>query len=55
MKLAAEIETHFQMWLDDIHWHPLAFGGKKFSAYFLYEGFDKIVDHKIEVTDDLAL
>jgi len=43
------------MWLDDLFWHPVVFGGKKFSAYFLYEGFDKINQHKIDVKESLTL
>jgi len=44
-----------QMWPDDEHWHPIIFGGKKFSAYFLFEGLDKIVQHKIDEKDHLIL
>ncbi len=44
-----------QMWPDDEFWHPLVFRGDKFSAYFLYEGLDKIVKQKIDIKDQLAL
>ena len=43
------------MWADDEHWHPIVFGGKKFSAYFLFEGLDKIVEQKIDIKDQLSL
>lgn len=35
------------MWLDDIYWHPVWLQGKKFKAYFLYEGHTKIVKYDI--------
>ena len=36
------------MWLDKIYWHPVWLQGKKFKAYFLYEGHDNIVKYKID-------
>lgn len=38
---------HNEMWLDDVHWHPVWLQGRPFDAYFLYEGYDKILEHKI--------
>jgi len=38
-----------KMWPDDSHWLPLLLAGKKFKAKFWFEGFDKIVDKKIEL------
>jgi len=43
------------MWPDDELWHPIIFRGQKFSAYFLFEGLDKILQHKIDLKDDLSL
>ena len=43
------------MWPDDEFWHPHIFNGQKFSAYFLYEGLDKIVKQRIDIKDKLAL
>ena len=39
------------MWVDKKYWHPTWLEGQTFKAYFLYEGFDKIVSHKIESSD----
>ena len=38
-----------QMWPDDIQWMPLFLEGKKFSAYFLFDGLDKILDHTLSL------
>jgi 8-oxo-dGTP diphosphatase/2-hydroxy-dATP diphosphatase len=43
------------MWSDDLYWHPYFFKGQKFKAYFLYEGHDKILEHKITTVDSLNL
>ena len=43
-----------KMWIDDEFWHPFFFKGQKFKAYFLYEGFDKILEHKVTPVDDLV-
>ena len=37
-----------KMWLDDVYWHPVWLKGQKFKAYFLYKGFDQIIQHQIE-------
>lgn len=39
---------YHQMWPDDIMWHGLVFTRQKFEAYFLFEGDDKILSHKIK-------
>ena len=40
-----------EMWLDDELWYPHMFSKKKFNAYFLFEGHEKILSHKIELTE----
>uniref|UniRef100_A0A2A4JT84 Oxidized purine nucleoside triphosphate hydrolase n=1 Tax=Heliothis virescens TaxID=7102 RepID=A0A2A4JT84_HELVI len=41
------------MWLDDKLWFPYMLQGKKFFAHFHYEGFDKILNYKIEELDSM--
>ena len=41
-----EIPFH-HMWPDDIHWMPLFLEGKKFSGYFLFDGLNTILHHKL--------
>jgi 8-oxo-dGTP diphosphatase/2-hydroxy-dATP diphosphatase len=43
------------MWPDDEFWHPIVFGGKKFSGYFLFDGHDTIVSHTIDLKSELVL
>lgn len=38
-----------QMWPDDKHWFPLFLAGKKFKGKFVFEGQDKILEHKLEL------
>ncbi len=38
-----------QMWPDDKYWFPLFLGGNKFRGKFVFEGQDKILEHKIEL------
>jgi 8-oxo-dGTP diphosphatase/2-hydroxy-dATP diphosphatase len=38
-----------KMWPDDAHWLPHVLAGKKVKAKFWFDGFDTIVDKKIEV------
>ena len=38
-----------KMWPDDAHWLPHVLAGKKGKAKFWFDGFDKIVDKKIEL------
>ncbi|MFY9458035.1 MAG: methylated-DNA--[protein]-cysteine S-methyltransferase [Candidatus Spechtbacterales bacterium] len=38
-----------KMWPDDAHWLPHVLAGKKVKAKFWFDGFDKIVDKKIEL------
>lgn len=40
-----------QMWPDDKYWFPLFLAGKKFKGKFVFEGQDKILEHKLEVID----
>ncbi|KAJ9589471.1 hypothetical protein L9F63_017332 [Diploptera punctata] len=44
-----------KMWLDDLIWYPEYLKGSKFKAYFLYEGFDKILKHSISPVQELPL
>lgn len=37
------------MWPDDRHWFPLFLAGKNFTAYFLFEGMDHILDSRITI------
>ncbi|XP_072029581.1 oxidized purine nucleoside triphosphate hydrolase-like [Amphiura filiformis] len=37
-----------KMWPDDIFWFPYLLGNKKFTAYFKFEGMDKILEQTIE-------
>ena len=39
---------HEKMWLDDIYWHPIWLKGQQFKAYFLYEGYTKIIKYNID-------
>lgn len=38
-----------QMWPDDRHWLPLFLAGKKFQGKFIFEGHDRIIEHKLEL------
>ncbi len=37
------------MWPDDKFWLPLFLEGKKFRGRFLFDDYNKIVEHKIEI------
>ena len=37
-----------KMWPDDEYWLPLVLSGKKITAKFWFEGFDKIIDKDIK-------
>ena len=37
-----------KMWPDDIIWFPYLLSGKKFNAYFKFEGMDTILEQTIE-------
>ena len=37
------------MWLDDELWYPYMFSNQKFTAYFLFDGHDKMLKHNIEI------
>lgn len=42
-----------KMWPDDILWYPHLFAQKKFKAYWLFEGHDKILKQNLELIDEL--
>ncbi|XP_075035652.1 oxidized purine nucleoside triphosphate hydrolase isoform X2 [Mixophyes fleayi] len=42
------------MWPDDIIWLPLLLKGKKFLAYFKFEGHDKILNYSMEQVEDIG-
>ena len=42
-----------QMWPDDKEWYPTMLENKKFSAYYLFQGMDKIIDGKLDIVDKL--
>lgn len=44
-----------QMWPDDRLWVPAIFAGQKFNGYFLFDGLDTIVSHKMESKTALDL
>jgi 8-oxo-dGTP diphosphatase/2-hydroxy-dATP diphosphatase len=37
-----------EMWTDDKYWLPLFLEGKKFKGYFLFDGNDQVLKHKLE-------
>ena len=37
-----------EMWVDDKYWSPLLFAGKKFTAKFLFDSDDQIVEHTLQ-------
>lgn len=41
------------MWPDDKFWLPLFLEEKKFQGKFLFDDYNKIVEHKLEVVDNL--
>ncbi len=40
------------MWPDDEYWLPLLLAGKKFKGEFVYEGYEKIISHKLDILQD---
>ncbi|XP_049868673.1 oxidized purine nucleoside triphosphate hydrolase-like [Pectinophora gossypiella] len=42
------------MWPDDRYWFPYLLQGKSFYARFHYEGFDKILNYKIEEVESMV-
>ncbi|KAK2703231.1 oxidized purine nucleoside triphosphate hydrolase-like isoform X1 [Artemia franciscana] len=42
-----------KMWKDDPHWFPYMLDNKKFNAYFLFEGHEKIISHWIKEVESL--
>ena len=47
-----EIPFH-KMWADDKLWFPLLLEKKPFRARFLFEGHETILNHSLQVVDDL--
>lgn len=43
---------HKDMWVDDAIWYPLMLDGKKFNAYFLFEGFSTVLKYCVVDFDD---
>jgi len=41
------------MWPDDKHWFPLFLEGKSFKGKFLFQDFDTIVEHNLEILNYL--
>ena len=41
-----------QMWTDDILWYPLLLSGKKFNAFFKFQGLKQIIDYSINEIHD---
>ena len=37
------------MWLDDKYWLPLLLKGQNFLGKFLFQGHEKILDHRVEI------
>lgn len=42
------------MWPDDALWLPLLLAGKKFTARFLFEGHDRILEHSLQELNPVA-
>lgn len=42
-----------EMWVDDKYWCPLLFAGKKFTAKFLFDASDQIVEHNLAEVREL--
>ena len=40
------------MWADDERWYPTMLADKRFEAYYLFEGHDKILEERLEVLKD---
>ena len=36
-----------QMWVDDKLWYPLLLQGKRFNAFFKFQGLHKVIDYNI--------
>ena len=37
------------MWADDERWYPTMLADKRFEAYYLFQGHDKIVKERLRV------
>ncbi len=37
-----------QMWVDDKLWYPLLLQGKRFNAFFKFQGLHKVIDYNIQ-------
>ena len=42
----------YSMWADDERWYPTMLADKRFEAYYLFEGHDKILEERLEVLKD---
>ena len=42
-----------EMWVDDKYWSPLLFAGKKFTAKFLFDSADNVIEHKVLAVNSL--
>ena len=43
------------MWADDERWYPTMLADKKFKAYYLFEGHDKILEERLEMLNSSHL
>lgn len=42
-----------QMWPDDKFWMPLLLKGKKFRGKFLFDDYNKIIEHNLEIVKEI--
>jgi 8-oxo-dGTP diphosphatase/2-hydroxy-dATP diphosphatase len=40
------------MWVDDVHWFPIMFSGKKFRAHFVFSDFKTMKSFEIQLLPD---
>lgn len=43
------------MWPDDYMWYPHMLSGKCLDAYFLFEGYDRVLKSDISLRDDQSI
>jgi 8-oxo-dGTP diphosphatase len=41
-----------RMWLDDIHWLPRVLAGEKVRGWFLFDGENRMMGHKVDTLKD---
>ena len=46
-----DMHSLYSMWADDERWYPTMLADKRFKAYYLFEGHDKILEERLEVLE----